>query len=328
MPMVLVPTQGLHHHTVPSAITFIIQVFRCGDEEERDTRHDHGVADNWRRRGGAQNTVDNGQLQDHSAVYTFLDSHTDFVVIPHILSNADVQQGESFSDATRAVKAAFISQTMPLTISRGARNQHPPPDRGIRQRNISTRAPPDFHHMGPKRSPTIVQRCIRQCDSGGTDSILLRFVVRIDTNFLPSRNQDLYITTDLLEVQSSDRIGWFSGRDPVCRGACGDPDYLLADSEGRAVFPHRCDDLRGTVPIAPAAGRTQLHAHVHHHPEMAHREAFHALACMRARCAWNCASRYSKPRDFDAITEYRDAVDAAADETAVRPVGGRGSGRY
>ncbi len=100
--------------------------------------------------GGAQDTLDDGQL--YSAVHAFLDSRTDHLIFKSdMLSNPAVQKAwESLSDAVRAVKATFISQTMRPTISRGMRNQRPPPGRGARQRNISTRDPPDFDRMDPE----------------------------------------------------------------------------------------------------------------------------------------------------------------------------------
>ncbi|KJA20499.1 hypothetical protein HYPSUDRAFT_68529 [Hypholoma sublateritium FD-334 SS-4] len=146
--------------------------------------------------GGSQDTLDDGQL--YGAVYAFLDSRTDHLVFKSdMLSNPAVQKAwESLSDAVRAVKATFLSQTMRPTISRGMRNQRPPPGRGPRQRNISTRDPPDFDRMDPEA-----------------------FVDNLDGMFSAAfsnvTQEDLYITADLLEVQSSDRTGWFSPRDPA-----------------------------------------------------------------------------------------------------------------
>ncbi|KAF8951373.1 hypothetical protein BDZ97DRAFT_1932432 [Flammula alnicola] len=144
--------------------------------------------------GGAQDILDDAQL--YNAVWAFLDSRSDHLVFKATMLNAPAVQKtwDALSEAIRSVKSTFLSQTMRPTISRGLHNQRPQANRGTRTRNISTREPPDVDQMDPE---------------GFVDNLDGMFCAA----FSNVTQEDLYITADLLEVQTSDRTGWFSSRD-------------------------------------------------------------------------------------------------------------------
>ncbi|KAH9485798.1 Rho GTPase-activating protein 21 [Psilocybe cubensis] len=143
--------------------------------------------------GGAQDILDDTQL--YNAVENFLDNTSDHLLFKSTMADAPpVQKAwESLMEEKDTVKATFISQTMRPTISRGHHQQRSQ-GRGARTRNISTREPPDLDRMDPEA-----------------------FVDNLDgmacAAFSNVTQEDLYITADLLEVQTSDRTGWFSPRD-------------------------------------------------------------------------------------------------------------------
>ncbi|KAF8058629.1 rho GTPase activating protein 22 [Lyophyllum atratum] len=145
--------------------------------------------------GGAQDVLDDTQL--FLAVRSFLDSPSDHVVYEaKNFSHSNVQQSVSrLKDARESLRSSFTSQTMrPLTtrgppIPRGSLNGG-----GVRSRNLSMREPPDMDRIDAED-----------------------FVDNLDgmasAAFSNVTEEDLYVTADLLEVQSSDRIGWFSLRE-------------------------------------------------------------------------------------------------------------------
>ncbi|KAJ3512365.1 hypothetical protein NLJ89_g3558 [Agrocybe chaxingu] len=144
--------------------------------------------------GGAQDILDDNQL--FIAVQSFLESPADHQLFKAPASEADSvkQAWESLSEMRQWLSTVFISQMRRPTISRGL---HPRPSTGprsARKRNISTRDPPDLDHMDPED-----------------------FVDNLDgmasAAFSNVTQEDLYITADLLEVQTQDRTGWFSARD-------------------------------------------------------------------------------------------------------------------
>ncbi|KAF5374674.1 hypothetical protein D9615_008986 [Tricholomella constricta] len=145
--------------------------------------------------GGAQDVLDDAQL--FHALRSFLDSPSDHVVYEaKNYAESNVQQSVSrLTEAKQSLHSTFTSQTLrPLTargppIPRGSLNGG-----GVRTRNLSMREPPDMD-------------CIDAED----------FVDNLDgmacAAFSNVTEEDLYVTVDLLEVQSSDRTGWFSLRE-------------------------------------------------------------------------------------------------------------------
>jgi hypothetical protein len=100
--------------------------------------------------GGAQDILDDAQL--HSAVWSFLISPTDHLLFkPSMFNVPAVQKAwSSLTDTLRDVKSSFTSQTRRPTIARGLHGQRTPGPRVARQRNISTRDPPDIDRMDPE----------------------------------------------------------------------------------------------------------------------------------------------------------------------------------
>lgn len=100
--------------------------------------------------GGAQDILDDAQL--HSAVWSFLNSPTDHLLFkPSMFNVPAVQKAwSSLTDTLRDVKSSFTSQTRRPTITRGLHGQRTPGTRVARQRNISTRDPPDIDRMDPE----------------------------------------------------------------------------------------------------------------------------------------------------------------------------------
>ncbi|GLB37976.1 putative GTPase-activator protein for Rho-like GTPases [Lyophyllum shimeji] len=145
--------------------------------------------------GGAQDVLDDVQL--FNALQSFLDSPSDHIVYEaKNFSAPNVQQSFSrLTEARRTLRSSFISQTMrPLTTRGPAIPRSPVNDGGFRTRNLSMREPPDIDHVDAED-----------------------FVDNLDgmacAAFSNVTEEDLYVTADLLEVQSSDRTGWFSLRE-------------------------------------------------------------------------------------------------------------------
>ncbi|KAG5636991.1 hypothetical protein H0H81_006167 [Sphagnurus paluster] len=145
--------------------------------------------------GGAQDVLDDAHL--FHAFQSFLDSPSDHVVYEaKNFADPNVQQSVSrLTEARRSLHSAFTSQTMRPLSARG-----PPVRRGstngggARARNLSMREPPDIDHIDAED-----------------------FVDNLDgmasAAFSNVTEEDLYIAADLLEIQSSDRTGWFSPRE-------------------------------------------------------------------------------------------------------------------
>ncbi|TFK45164.1 hypothetical protein BDQ12DRAFT_50569 [Crucibulum laeve] len=147
--------------------------------------------------GGAQDILDDLQL--YNAVRSFLTSESDHMVFKsENFEDESVRQAwATLTQAKSALHSAFLSQTMRPTIPRVLHNARPNTTaNGARTRYVSTRDPPDLDRMDPEE-----------------------FVDNLDgmacAAFSNVTEEDLYITADLLEVQSTDRTGWFSSRDAL-----------------------------------------------------------------------------------------------------------------
>ncbi|KAF8161574.1 hypothetical protein B0H34DRAFT_701542 [Crassisporium funariophilum] len=143
--------------------------------------------------GGAQDILDDVQL--FNAVQSFLESPADHLIVKSSMFDVPAvsQAWELVSEAKRQINATFVSQTKRPSISRGIHKRAQNNVR-TRMRNVSTRDPPDLDRMDPED-----------------------FVENLDgmacAAFSNVTQEDLYITADLLEVQASDRTGWFSSRE-------------------------------------------------------------------------------------------------------------------
>ncbi|RXW25664.1 hypothetical protein EST38_g130 [Candolleomyces aberdarensis] len=152
--------------------------------------------------GGAQDLLDDTQL--FNSVQAFLDSSTDHIVHKALAFEEPlVQQAWSNLGEGRAeLRTCFVEQTKRPTLfdkvltthARGGANGGA--GKGVRTRHTAPREPPDFDRMDPEE-----------------------FVDNLDgmacAAFCNVTEEDLYITADLLEVQSSDKTGWFSTREPA-----------------------------------------------------------------------------------------------------------------
>ncbi|KAF4620517.1 hypothetical protein D9613_001123 [Agrocybe pediades] len=143
--------------------------------------------------GGAQDILDDADL--YKAVDHFLQSPLDHTIFKSVMfgSNPVEKAWDLLMESKRTLKVAFMAQTMRPTIHRGLHNQASH-GRSIRNRNLSTRELPDMDKMDPES-----------------------FVDNLDgmasAAFSNVSHEDLYITADLLEVQTCDRTGWFAFHD-------------------------------------------------------------------------------------------------------------------
>ncbi|KAF5377413.1 hypothetical protein D9757_009715 [Collybiopsis confluens] len=150
--------------------------------------------------GGAQDALDDAQL--FQALRTFFASPSDHII--HFASTALQDTAirlawDALNDSREALERLLRTQTMRPSNYRSA-----PASRSTvttsesRVRNLSTREPPDLDRISPEE-----------------------FVDNIDGMAFAAFNnvteEDLYITTDLLEVQSADRTGWFPSREPLAQ---------------------------------------------------------------------------------------------------------------
>ncbi|KAJ7152811.1 rho GTPase activating protein 22 [Mycena filopes] len=144
------------------------------------------------RGGGAQDMLDDPQL--HTAVRSFLDNPTDHVM-PSSANAADpgVEQAwGTLTDVRCRVRHTFHSQTMrppvpfpsfPHATSASTNGQRSRPQN-------QTRDPPDIDRIDPEE--LVENLDAMACAAFGNVT-----------------QEDLFVTSDLLETQTADRIGWF-----------------------------------------------------------------------------------------------------------------------
>ncbi|TFK24708.1 rho GTPase activating protein 22 [Coprinopsis marcescibilis] len=146
--------------------------------------------------GGAQDVLDDSQL--YNSVQSFLNGPSD-----HLVHKADAFDGPTvrqvwagLQENHKILKACFSSQTMRPTLNRLNNQKRVPGTNAVRTKHTAPREPPDFDRMDPED-----------------------FVDNLDGMAYAAFNnvteEDLYITADLLEVQTSDKTGWFSTKEPA-----------------------------------------------------------------------------------------------------------------
>ncbi|KAF9062129.1 hypothetical protein BDP27DRAFT_1337062 [Rhodocollybia butyracea] len=147
--------------------------------------------------GGAQDILDDSQLLQ--ALRAFFSSSSDHTILhaspPTMFEDSSVRQAwDSLTESRQVVEQILCSQTMRPSIPRNHISRSTVTTSESRMRNLSTREPPDMDRMSPEE-----------------------FVDNIDGMAFAAFNnvteEDLYITSDLLEVQSADRTGWFLPRE-------------------------------------------------------------------------------------------------------------------
>jgi GTPase-activating protein BEM2 len=162
--------------------------------------------------GGAQDILDDVQL--FNAIQSFFENQTEQYMVKSDDNPIAVEQAWlSLVETKRSLKLTFMSQIMRPTISRGFHTLRPQGNnRGARRRNISTRDPPDLDRMDPEDFVDNLDGMAGATFSNVTQEVCTRDPLFVYHLYL-SLYKDLYITADLLEVQTSDRTGWFSSRD-------------------------------------------------------------------------------------------------------------------
>ncbi|KAJ4468415.1 hypothetical protein C8J55DRAFT_437773 [Lentinula edodes] len=146
--------------------------------------------------GGAQDVLDDSQLLQ--ALRAFFASSSDHIIHSSAATfeNPSVRQAwDNMTESRQALEQLLLSQTMrPSTSRTQTVSRNTVTTTESRVRNLSTREPPDMDRMSPEE-----------------------FVDNIDGMAFAAFNnvteEDLYITSDLLEVQSTDRTGWFPPRE-------------------------------------------------------------------------------------------------------------------
>ncbi|KAJ7122281.1 hypothetical protein C8R44DRAFT_164401 [Mycena epipterygia] len=144
------------------------------------------------RGGGSQDMLDDPQL--HTAVRSFLENPTDHLILPSAnASDPSVEQAWStLAEVRFRLRQTFASYTMrpPPPFPSLAR---PPAGSANGQRartQNQTREPPDIDRIDPEELVDNLDAMACAAFSNVTE-------------------EDLFITSDVLEVQTADRIGWF-----------------------------------------------------------------------------------------------------------------------
>jgi len=158
--------------------------------------------------GGAQDALDDPQL--FSAIQAFFESSSE----PGTVSEfPPVQHAfETFSEAKRSLQSVFVLQMKRPTIPHGLQAQRSQRvKKSTRAKNVITRLPPDLDCMDPEEFVDNLDGMASAAFSNVTEEVIFSFLYRQHSPYFSS--QDLYITADLLEVQSADRTGWFPNRE-------------------------------------------------------------------------------------------------------------------
>ncbi|KAJ6626628.1 hypothetical protein B0H10DRAFT_1997916 [Mycena sp. CBHHK59/15] len=148
---------------------------------------------NWLTRGGgAQDMLDDVNL--YTATRAFLDNSTDHVMLQSAnASDPGVQQAWSTLTEVRCgLRQTFATYTMRPPAAFSTLNHAPiAPINGQRSRHQNqSREPPDIDRVDPEELVDNLDAMASAAFSNVTE-------------------EDLFITSDLLEVQTADRIGWF-----------------------------------------------------------------------------------------------------------------------
>ncbi|KAJ3722154.1 rho GTPase activating protein 22 [Lentinula guzmanii] len=146
--------------------------------------------------GGAQDVLDDSQLLQ--ALRTFFSSSSDHNIHSSAATfeDSNVRQAwDNMTESRQTLEQLLRSQSMrPSNTRTHALFRNTVTTTESRVRNLSTREPPDIDSVSPEE-----------------------FVDNIDGMAFAAFNnvteEDLYITSDLLEVQSTDRTGWFPPRE-------------------------------------------------------------------------------------------------------------------
>ncbi|KAM6502914.1 rho GTPase activating protein 22 [Amanita muscaria] len=143
--------------------------------------------------GGAQDILDDAQL--YCAIRTFLDNTMDHAVFEseHFADPMVQHAWDGLKESRQSLTSFLISQTMRPRLIRVPQVHHHM-RAGARMKSHGGREPPDIDRIDPEEFVDIVDGMVAAAFSNVTE-------------------EDLYVLADLLEVQTADRIGWFSHRE-------------------------------------------------------------------------------------------------------------------
>ncbi|KAF8883269.1 hypothetical protein BD779DRAFT_1674611 [Infundibulicybe gibba] len=144
--------------------------------------------------GGTQDIVD--EIQLYGSIRSFLYEAADHSIFqaPNFTDPNVNQAWLSLQQTKNSLSLIFGSQTMRPPVSRPPTLRATANINPSRTRNLGAREPPDIDHISP-------EDLVDNLDGMAC------------ATFTNVTEEDLYITADLLEVQTADRTGWFSPRD-------------------------------------------------------------------------------------------------------------------
>ncbi|KAJ7815319.1 rho GTPase activating protein 22 [Mycena olivaceomarginata] len=163
------------------------------------------------RGGGAQDMLDDPQL--YTAVCSFLDTPTDHAMPPSAnASDPGVEQAWSTLTEVRGrLRRTFETNTMRPPAPFPSLSRHTTSAMNGRSRpQNQSRDPPNIDTVDPEE----LVDAIDAMASAAFGNITEEARVSSPSAFLSNLSQDLFITSDLLEVQGADRIGWFLSFSP------------------------------------------------------------------------------------------------------------------
>ncbi|KAJ7339081.1 rho GTPase activating protein 22 [Mycena albidolilacea] len=163
------------------------------------------------RGGGAQDMLDDPQL--YTAVCSFLDTPTDHAMPPSAnASDPGVEQAwGTLTEVRGRLRRTFETNTMRPPAPFPSLSRHTTSAMNGRSRpQNQSRDPPDIDKVDPEE----LVDAIDAMASAAFGNITEEARVSPPSAFLSNLSQDLFITSDLLEVQGADRIGWFLSFSP------------------------------------------------------------------------------------------------------------------
>ncbi len=163
--------------------------------------------------GGSQDTLDDSQL--YSSVLSFLTHEPDHV-LPDLDDDLDAVAAGSLllGDIRKALLASFKAETMRPSQARSSST-----DRSSRRTSAPAFGPhpADIDDVSAEdlvsNLDAMASAAFRNVTQEVSLDIPVRFVVILGKLTLVAY-QELFITADILEVQSADRTGWFPSREP------------------------------------------------------------------------------------------------------------------
>lgn len=202
--------------------------------------------------GGAQDMLDDAAL--YTSVEAFLESSTDHMLHKGLaFEELDVQQAwKGVDEGRESLRVAFASQTRRPTLNQrvNAGTRGGSALSGTRGKQApAPREPPDLDKMDPEEFADNIDGMACAAFSNVTEEVC-RLIPRCcdrDADDTPAGcAQDLYITADLLEVQTFDKTGWFSSREPASTDEATEIQCLYShvqEAEPSNLIPESSQDV-------------------------------------------------------------------------------------